>query len=207
MEIVVQPSYFPCIAQMAACAQATTVIFEVCDNYQKQTYRNRARIAHANGRLQLNVPIQHSRDGRRQKTAEVAPDNNFPWQSQHWKSLQSAYRTSPFFEFYEDDLAPLFKKRVNKLLSHHLEIYEVLCELIGMEGSYEQTTTYQKEIEPVDLRHWVRGKKERSYALAPYTQVLEEKHGYLENLSVLDLLFNEGPNALSYLERQQLSWA
>tara|TARA_B100001146_G_scaffold225035_1_gene245906 strand:+ start:58178 stop:58756 length:579 start_codon:yes stop_codon:yes gene_type:complete len=191
---------------MAACAQAKTVIFEVCDNYQKQTYRNRARIAHANGELQLNIPIQHSKDGTRQKTAEVAPDNNFPWQAQHWKSLQSAYRTSPFFEFYEDDMAPLFQKRVSSLLEHNLEIYTLLCELLGMDGNFEETHVYQKDLEKKDLRHWVRGKKERSYALEPYTQVLQEKHGHLSNLSVIDLLFNEGPNALNYLERQQLSW-
>ena len=152
MDIVVHPSYFPCIAQMAACAQAKTVIFEVCDNYQKQTYRNRARIAHANGELQLNIPIQHSKDGTRQKTAEVAPDNNFPWQAQHWKSLQSAYRTSPFFEFYEDDMAPLFQKRVSSLLEHNLEIYTLLCELLGMDGNFEETHVYQKDLEKKDLQ-------------------------------------------------------
>ena len=113
--ILLHPTYFPSIVQMVAMAQADKIVFEVEDNYQKQTYRNRAYIAHSNGKLTLNVPIKHSKNGGRQKTKEVHVENSFPWQSQHWKSLQTAYRTSPFFEFYEDDLAPLFQEPVGQI--------------------------------------------------------------------------------------------
>ena len=136
-EVLLHPTYFPSIVQMAAVAQAKKVVFEIQDNYQKQTYRNRAHIAHANGRLLLNVPIRHAKGGERQKTKGVAIENNFPWQEQHWKSLQIGYRTSPFFEYYEDDLAPLFQQPTDGLLEHNQTIFVLLYDLLGMETPYE----------------------------------------------------------------------
>ena len=200
--ILLHPTYFPSIAQMVAVAGAETVVFEIHDNYQKQTYRNRAYIAHSNGKLLLNVPIKHSGDGSRQKTSEVVPDTSFPWQSQHWKSLQSAYRTSPFFEYYEDELEFLFTDKAGSLLEHNLKIFELLTELIGIEVKTEFTKSYKPEYAEGDLRKLVVAKKEKAYGLEPYIQVLQQAHGFIPNLSVLDLLFNEGPNTLNYLQRQ-----
>jgi len=202
--ILLHPTYFPSIVQMVAMAQADKIVFEVEDNYQKQTYRNRAYIAHSNGKLTLNVPIKHSKNGGRQKTKEVHVENSFPWQSQHWKSLQTAYRTSPFFEFYEDDLAPLFQEPVGLLLDFNLKIFEILSDLIGMETPYSLTSEYVKTPSDKDLRHLAIAKKEPQYTLSKYNQVLQENHGFLTNLSVLDLLFNEGPNTLHYLEEQEV---
>ena len=189
---------------MAVVAKSEEVIFEVQDNYQKQTYRNRAYIAHSNGILLLNVPIKHTKDGIRQKTSEVNVENDFPWQSHHWKSLQSAYRTSPFFEFYEDDLEPLFANPIVNLMEHNLDIFSVLIELIGINISSTKTKVYQKEPDVSDYRFLIDAKKEKNYGFDSYIQVHGEQHGFLENLSVLDLLFNEGPNALSYLEAQDV---
>ena len=185
---------------MVAIVAADTIVFEVQDNYQKQTYRNRAYIAHTNGRLLLNVPVKHSRGGDRQKTRDVIPEDSFPWQSQHWKSLQTAYRTSPFFEYYEDDLRPLFTRPVEKLLDHNLNIFTLLCDLLGIRKPVELTTSFELSPSIPDFRYLVAAKKEKDFDFPPYTQVLEAHHGYLPNLSVLDLLFNEGPNALHYLE-------
>lgn len=204
-KILLYPTYFPSIEQMAAIAQAENVVFEVQDNYQKQTYRNRAYIAHSNGKLLLNVPIKHNKMGQRQKTKDVLVENDFPWQEQHWKSLQSAYRTSPFFEYYEDDLEPLFKDAVTGLLAHNLKIFELLSELIGIEAEISKTQTYKTHPEIRDLRFLVNAKRVSSFEAEPYTQVLEANHGFLPNLSVLDLLFNEGPNALGYLKSASLS--
>lgn len=206
MTILLHPTYFPSIAQMVAIAQSNKVVFEVEDNYQKQTYRNRAYIAHSNGKLSLNIPIKHSKIGERQKTKEVIVENSFPWQSQHWKSLQSAYQTSPFFEFYEDDLAPLFKTPVKHLLEFNLKIFDTLIELIGMETSYSITTEFVKNPKEKDLRYLVIAKKEPDYPLAKYNQVLQGNQGFLPNLSVLDVLFNEGPNTLNYLEEQKIAF-
>ncbi|MCB0467639.1 MAG: WbqC family protein [Aequorivita sp.] len=202
--ILLHPSYFPSIEQMSAVAQAEKVVFEVEDNYQKQTYRNRTFIAHSNGRLLLNIPIKHNKTGKRQKTKNVVIENDFPWQEHHWRSLQSAYRTSPFFEYYEDDLEGFFTKPVESLMEHNLKIFDLICELLGKELKVSKTTSYEKNPEITDLRILVDAKRKSNFEVEVYTQVHEANHPFLANLSVLDLLFNEGPNALSYLERAPL---
>ncbi|WP_339696896.1 WbqC family protein [uncultured Marixanthomonas sp.] len=202
--ILVHPTYFPSIAQMVAISQAEKVIFEVSGNYQKQSYRTRAYIAHSNGKLLLNVPIKHT--GERQKSKDIIVENEFPWQSQHWKSLETAYRTSPFFEFYEDELYPLFNQKVSGLLDHNLQIFDTICELIELEPSVSYTEEYSKQPENVkNLRYLAKAKKEKPFQLAPYYQVFESNHGFLPNLSILDLLFNEGPNTLNYLQQQEIN--
>src|SRR5699024_4458893 len=150
-KILLHPTYFPSIEQMSYIAQADKVIWEVEDNYQKQTYRNRAYVAHSNGRLLLNIPVQH-KHGYRQKTKEIQPVTDFNWQKQHFKSLQTAYRTSPFFEFYEDDLEVLFTKEPHKLIDHNLKIFGLLCDLIGLEIETDQTETYESHPEIPDFR-------------------------------------------------------
>jgi hypothetical protein len=202
--ILLHPSYFPSIEQMAAVAQAEKVVFEIQDNYQKQTYRNRTFIAHSNGKLLLNIPIKHNKTSKRQKTKDVTVENDFPWQEQHWKSLQSAYRTSPFFEYYEDDLESLFTQTVEGLLEHNLKIFDLLCELIGIDVEVSKTNTYETNPELTDLRFLIDAKRKTNFNPEIYTQVHEANHSFLPNLSVLDLLFNEGPNALTYLERAPL---
>jgi len=201
--ILVHPTYFPSIAQMVAVSQAEKVVFEVSGNYQKQSYRTRAYIAHSNGRLLLNVPIKHT--GERQKTKDILVENEFPWQSQHWKSLETAYRTSPFFEFYEDDLYPLFNEPVSSLLDHNIQIFNVICELIELDVAVSHTKEYFKEPEDIqNLRYLAKAKNEKMFQLTPYKQVFEINHGFLLNLSILDLLFNEGPNTLNYLQQQDI---
>ncbi|MAZ73983.1 MAG: hypothetical protein CMC70_12640 [Flavobacteriaceae bacterium] len=202
--ILLHPTYFPSILQMATIAQAKAIVFEIQDNYQKQTYRNRCYIAHTNGKLLLNVPIKHSKDGSRQKMKDVVVENAFPWQKEQWRSIQNAYRTSPFFEYYEDELAPLFLEPVGTLLDFNLKIYELLAGLIGIETTTSLSKVYEVSPTSIDKRYLANAKTERQTELQPYTQVLEAHHGWLPNLSVLDLLFNEGPNTLNYLESQKL---
>lgn len=204
--ILIHPTYFPSIAQMVAVVKTDDLVFEIQDNYQKQSYRNRTYIAHANGRLLLNVPIKHTKDGTRQKTKSVTIENSFPWQTQHWKSLQSAYRTSPFFEFYEDDIAPIFNTPVKQLMELNFSIFKLLCELLGLDKTYDTSSEYLTKSPQLDLRYLVEAKKQKNYLLSSYTQVMEVNHGFLPNLSVLDLIFNEGPNALAYLESQEIDF-
>ena len=189
---------------MVAIAKADKITLEIEDNYQKQTYRNRTYIAHSNGRLLLNIPIKHSKNALRQKTKEVCPENNFPWLSEHWKSIQVAYRTSPYFEYYEDDLAPLFKKPVLKLQDFNINILNKIIELIGLQTAILRSKVYEKKTQLKDMRHLVNCKKEHGYNFDTYHQVFESSHGHIGNLSIVDLLFNEGPNTLQYLENQTL---
>jgi hypothetical protein len=204
MSILIHPTYFPSIATFVAIVKAEAITFEMMDNFQKQTYRNRSYIYAANGKLQLSIPVIYSQKYRQQyKDVKIANDYN--WQDIHWKSLESAYRTSPFFEFYADELEPLFKTSFECVLEFNLKCFEVICECLQLDIEVKQTAVYDKEPENIkDYRGLVNAKKEPIYNLKHYTQVFSEKHGYISNLSILDLLFNEGPNALSYLESQQL---
>lgn len=205
MNIVLHPSYFPNVAQMAAIAQADTVYFETDDNFAKQTYRTRSYVYAANGKLLLNIPVVYTQKNR-QKYRDVKVAHNTNWQTIHWKSLLSAYKTSPFFEYYEDELQPLFEMKVDYILDFNLKCFEVISDCIQLEKNIEYTKTYQHEItNATDLRFLINAKSENEFKNEAYTQVFENKHGFLNNLSILDVLFNEGPNTLHYLENQNLN--
>lgn len=212
MHILLHPLYFGSIEQFTAIAKATTITFEKHDNYQKQTYRNRAHIATPEGQLSLNIPIKHSSKGNRgnrervhQKYNEVLIENDFNWQREHWKTLQIVYRSSPFFEFYEDDFAPLYQNKYTHLMQFNLAAFELLKEALGLQLTLNYTDTYQKIVPHVkDLRHLALAKNKSSFVNEPYIQVHQKYHKFLPNLSVIDLLFNEGTNALNYLQNQHL---
>ena len=204
--ILIHPSYFPSILQMGAVSHAKNVVLEVHGNYQKQTYRNRTYIAHNNGKLLLNIPIKHNKEGIRQQMNSVIIENDFPWQSHHWKSIQTAYRTSPFFEYYEDDLQHLFTKPVSSLLELNIQIFNLLCDILGIEVAISKTQKYERLPKILDLRSLIEVKSGINHKFEGYTQVLQEHHGFLPNLSALDLIFNEGPNALNYLEAQNITF-
>ncbi|WP_108801763.1 WbqC family protein [Aquimarina sp. Aq107] len=205
--VLLHPMYFGSISQYAVIAQSDSIIFENEDNYQKQTYRSRNYIYGANGKLLLTIPIKHSGDksNNKQLYKDVKIENEFKWQLLHWKSIESAYRTSPFFEYYEDEMIHLFEKRKDFLLDFNYECMEVIQDCLQLDVSYTKTLTYQKEVETViDLRTLINAKKEKQYELSSYIQVFSDKYGFIPNLSILDLLFNEGTNALTYLEEQQI---
>lgn len=205
MAILIHPSYFPSISHGVAIAN-NEVVLEVEDNYQKQTYRNRTYIYSPNGRQMLSIPVRHSDGKGKQKYKDVKIDNSFPWQKQHWKSLETAYRTSPYFEFYEDEIAPLFHKKQDFLLDLNIATIALISDCLQLNLEYNKTRSY--EITPpseiVDLRNLIASKKEPDFEFEHYIQVFGDKHGFISNLSVLDLIFNEGPNALTYLESQSL---
>ena len=191
---------------MAAMVQAKDVVFEIEDNYQKQTFRSRTYIAHSNGVLLLNIPVKHSNNGSKLKTKEVLIENAFPWQSQHWKSLQSAYRTSPYFEFYEDELKPLFEVEAASLLDFNMKAFHLICELLELEINFSFSEEYFKNPSQTDLRFLVNPKLKKNFKLQTYNQVLNKTGEFIPNLSILDVLFNEGPNAVNYLESQELDF-
>ena len=205
-KILLHPCYFGPISFFVALTKANQVIFENEDNYQKQTYRNRMNVYGANGKLLLNIPIRHTGDkSQHQKYREVRIENDFQWQKQHWRSLETIYRTSPFFEFYEDDFRPLYEKKYDFLLDFNYDCLKLALDCLQMEVNYEKTTEYLKEPPVIDGRPLVNAKGDKGkYSFEPYPQVFEAKFGYLEDLSIVDLIFNEGPNAFNYLERQEL---
>ena len=182
---------------------ANTVSFEQFDSYQKQTYRNRTYIYCANGRLSLNIPVQYSQKNRQfYQDVRIAHDGK--WQLNHWKSLQSAYKTSPFFEFYEDALEPVFHKNCQYLMDYNFECLQALSLCLQWDFDFDRTKVFEKETSKVDLRFLINARKEELADLETYNQVFSPKHGFINNLSILDLLCNEGPNTLNYLQLQDV---
>ncbi len=192
------PTYFSSIAQFSLLLHVENLQFEIFDNFQKQTYRNRCYIYGANGKQLLNVPIQ--KVSGKQLSKDVKIDYNSNWQSEHLKTLFSAYNSSPFFEYYIDELMPLFQKKETFLVDLNLNCLEVIIELLQEKISFTKTIIYQKEL-PNDYRCLVGAKGQFLYKPTNYTQVFEEKHGFIPNLSILDLLFMEGPATALYLEK------
>jgi len=198
---LLHPTYFASIIQYVGIATADKVTFEREDNYQKQTYRNRCYICGPNGKQLLSVPVLHAHGKGRQKTKEVRIDNSFSWQKDMFRSLEASYRSSPFFEFYEDDIRSVFDQRFDFLMDLNLASFEVVNACLGLDLSIDFTSAYQPQtLESKDLRSLVNAKSGDQFDLEPYTQVFDNKHGFLSNLSILDLLFNEGTNALTYLQ-------
>jgi hypothetical protein len=205
MKTLLHPSYFPSISHFVAIAQSDSITFEMEDNFQKQTNRNRTYIYSPNGIQMLNIPIKHTKLYH-QKTKDIKIEPEFDWQKQHFKSLEAAYRSSPFFEFFEDDLLPIFQKKYTFLMDLNMEAFEIACKCLRMKIVFDKTTEYFHDIndsQVSDFRYLINGKKD-NFVFENYTQVFDDKHGFINNLSVLDLLFNEGKYAMEYLKSQIL---
>lgn len=203
MKTLLHPTYFPSISHYIAMIQAEELVFEVEDNFQKQTNRNRMYIYSSNGLQLLNISVKHSLE-KNQKYKDVLIDDSSNWQKIHLKSLESAYKNSPFFEYFIDDIAPIYQKKHKFLMDLNFETFEVINSCLGIDLPFSKTTEYFHTVENEnDLRLLVNGKKDTSQ-IESYTQVFEDKHGFINNLSILDLLFNEGRYAVDYLKEQNL---
>ena len=203
MNTIIHPSYFPSISNFVAIAKADIVTLEMEDNFQKQTNRNRMYIYSPNGIQLLNIPIKKSKVAH-QKTKDVKIESAFDWQKQHFKSLEAAYRTSPFFEYFEDEITSVFKKKHTFLMDLNLETLEIVSKCLRITLNFKKTDEYFNESnDKIDYRNLINGKKDTTL-LDPYTQVFGNKHGFINNLSILDLLFNEGKYALDYLKSQKI---
>lgn len=193
------------ITLWAYMVQATHVILEKQDHYQKQTQRNRLYIHGANGKLLLSIPVKHLGKEGHQHYKDVQIDNSFSWQGQHWKSLEAAYRSSPYFEFYEDEIEFIFQKRFTNLYTFNKTFFKVIQGLLGVSFELSFTQSYKKEVGHHDIRPQQEVKSNPTVAEVSYTQVFADKHGFIPNLSVLDLLFNKGPESLYLLRNCSLS--
>lgn len=154
----------------------------------------------------MSIPIEHVGGNQgRQKYADVKLKNEYQWQRQHWRTLQTAYRTSPFFEFYEDDIAILFEQEYTFLLDFNLRGIAIICACLQTEMPVEKSVTYVLEPRDCfDARFLVNTKNYSDFKPQEYIQVFGDRHGFIENTSILDLLFNEGTNALLYLKNLKL---
>jgi hypothetical protein len=175
-------------------------LIERCDNFIKQTYRNRCIIATTNGVQALTVPIEKY-DGLKCQMRDIRISDHGNWRHLHWNALMSAYGESPFFEFYADDIRPFFERRWDYLFDFNMEITQKMCELLDVIPHILPTDEYCND-EIDDFRDAIRPKHplpDADFQLRRYYQVYEQKYGFLPNLSILDLLFNEGNEAIMYL--------
>ncbi len=154
----------------------------------------------------LTIPIKHVGGSQgRQLYRDVKLDNTYPWQRLHWRTLQTAYRSSPFFEFYEEELEPLFTKKNDFLLDFNLKTIETICECLQIPMPKERTEQFEVSTDIlIDARYLVNAKKDYPFDQQSYQQVFQDRHGFIKNLSILDLLFNEGNASTSYLEELRI---
>lgn len=198
---VVCPAYLPNIYYCSWILNQTKVLFIVDSHYQKQTFRNRCEIYGANGKLKLTIPVVHTKTKAPLKEKEVCISNETPWRKQHWKSICSAYRSSPYFEFYETELAPFFEKKETHLMQFNIQILIKIMELIEAPFSYELVEWNKNKHQRMDSL--INAKKNIDWKALPYTQVFQNKNGFLNNLSLLDVIFNLGPESFTYLKNQK----
>lgn len=199
-------SYFPPVQYYSKIVKDENVLIEQYEHYGKQSFRNRCDIYGANGKLTLSVPVIK---GARLKilTRDIRIEYVEDWRKVHFKGIESAYRKSPFYEYYIDDIEPLFSKKHKYLLDLNNDILEVVNEILEINPSIKMTEDYIKDTEGMD--DWREGihpkksrqKEDKSFVATPYTQVFSDKLGFEPNLSILDLIFNLGPEAIDYLEK------
>lgn len=200
--VILSTSYFPPVWYFAILARSTEVILELHETYPKQTLRNRCEIYSANGLLGLSVPVERP-DGNHTPVNRILISRNRTWQLQHIRAIESAYNSSPFYIYYKDDILEFFTEPAPELLvDHNQRIIEHMNKIIGISPQFEFSRDYEKEPADLsDLRHLTsKGEKEALPLLPQYAQVFIERSGFLPNLSILDLLFNLGPDTRDFLE-------
>ncbi len=170
------------------------------EHFPKQTYRNRAHIYSPDGMLSLVVPvIKGAKNHTKVKDVRISYD--FRWQRLHWMSLQGCYRRSAYFEYYEDDFAPFYEKQYEFLYDYNLGLTELILKSLKIKAPLQFTQDFEHEYggNVADFRRSIHPKKESGSTPKPYFQVFEERQGFKPDLSIVDLLFNQGPQAVLYL--------
>ena len=178
-------------------------LIERYDNYVKQTYRNRCVIAATGGPQTLTVPIERY-DGSKCLMRDIRISDHGAWRHVHWNAIVSSYGESPFFDYYADDILPFFERRWKYLYDFNLDITHTVCSLLDIRPVIESTSDYirTEDVAADDFRDSIRPKHplpDAAFEPRPYYQVYSRKHGFLPNLSILDLLFNEGPEGIFLL--------
>lgn len=233
MPKLLSTAYFPPVSYFAAIAKEmgglsnrhdggsslelspSVIYIEACENYQKQSYRNRCRFYGAEGVQTLSFPIVHKGGTHKLPITEIEVDYSTPWLQQHQRAIVSAYRTSAYFEYYMDELFAIMDSRPEKLFDLNMKLIRFFIEKTGIAAELRLTQDFSRDgkliaedgnmIACEDLRETIHPKRPdtilQDYGLdKPYFQVFSPKHGFQSNLSIMDLLFNEGPDSIIYLK-------
>ena len=201
MKILLPIFYLPPVSWFAVFLKdENQIVLEQYENFPKQTFRNRTNIYGANGRLSLIIPINHSGE-RVMKDIKVSHREN--WQKLHWKSIKSAYQSSPYFEFYEDKLQKIFEFESDSLIQFNLNALKIVLDILKTEKAYSLNIEYVKIPLEENYREKFSAKKESEIEMEEYYQTFTDKMGFMKDLSILDLICNKGPETLTYLKNIQ----
>lgn len=173
------------------------VVFEQFETFPKQTFRNRTNIYGANGKLSLIIPINHN-GSREFKNTEMSYRED--WQKLHWKSIKTAYQSSPYFEYYEDKLIKLFENKEKFLLDFNIKSIKIILDILKTEKAYSLNKEYIKNPEEVNFREKFSAKIPSEYEMDEYYQTFSDKMGFLNDLSIVDLICNKGPESMTYIK-------
>jgi hypothetical protein len=205
--ILLSSAYLGSVEYYALISRSDVIWIDIHEHFHKQTYRNRCIIAGANGLVSLVIPVSGA---RRSKTPmkEVKISYDTPWQRIHWKTIVSAYSSSPYFQYFEDDFFPYYeKKKWHFLVEFNNHLMEKVMELTGLTAQVCMTSAFEATDLPLkNLREAINpftkaSSNDNIYEPKPYTQVFGDKHGYIPNLSMIDLLFNTGPDSSDFLKQ------
>lgn len=201
MKILTHPLYLAAVPLYARLYASESIVFDDTAPFVKQTYRSRAVIATENGAQSLTIPVVH--DGGKVAMRDVRISEHGNWRHQHWNAILSAYRKSPFFDYYADDFAHFYEERDGFLMDFNLRLHGVVSELLGLERNVGVLSDEAFDVTAaVDLRRIAEPKALDSVdgiVLQPYYQVFAQRNGFIPSLSILDLLFNMGPEGLLVL--------
>ena len=201
---ILSTAYLAPIQYYSKLIQYPTCIIEHCEHFIKQTYRSRCDIYSPNGLKTLSVPLVKRDHRQAVKDLKISYDHD--WRTLHWRTLESSYRRSPFFEYFEDDIYPYFHdKKYDYLIDLNEELQQAILILLKRKSNYSFTSEYHKTYPDADDYRDVISPKEsiesdKNFSIKIYSQVFETKYGFIPNLSIVDLLFNQGSRAMEQLE-------
>jgi hypothetical protein len=203
MNIILGSAYWPNIQYLYHILNADSVCVDIYEHFQKQSYRNRTKILSANGELSLSIPVKKWTDKTIVKDIEISYAED--WQKQHWRSIISAYKNSPYFDFLEDELRLFYESEYQFLHEYNAEQLKWIVKAFRIKKEIHYSKEYISAANELDLREEIHPKKDvsdkklRALLEKPYYQTFSEKMGFVPNLSVLDLIFNEGIKGHGYL--------
>ena len=198
--VILSSAYLPNLTWYHYFTKAGQVFIEKHEHYMKQSFRNRCEIYSANGKLSLIIPLEKNADKELITEKKISYKEN--WQIKHWRAITSAYKNSPYFEYFEDEFKPYYNERHEFLFDYNQALLQTINKILRIKKEIQFTEAYSKLPEGLDLRESIHPKKEALILMKPYHQVFSDKHGFNSDLSIIDLLFNKGLETPLFLSEQ-----